>query len=207
RFQRLRRRSAYPHPRRHAGARTTFPRMPRRLVATIHDPRRDGGNRLSATPQAGPPVETWTLLGITIAVAVGSVLPLQALINARLGALTHGALYASFVSFLVGTCLLGSVLVATRTPLLPPQPLSSFPAWIWAGGVIGASMVLAAPVLVPRLGAGALFCLIVLGQVLGAMALDHFGVLGAQRPVDMARVAGALLVVVGAALVVRPWQA
>src|SRR5690606_40382392 len=91
-------------------------------------------------------------------------------------------------------------LVATRTPLLPPQPLSSFPAWIWAGGVIGASMVLAATVLVPRLGAGALFCLIVLGQVLGAMALDHFGVLGAQRPVDMARVAGALLVVVGAAL-------
>src|SRR5690606_3456412 len=78
---------------------------------------------------------------------------------------------------------------------------------IWAGGVIGASMVLAATVLVPRLGAGALFCLIVLGQVLGAMALDHFGVLGAQRPVDMARVAGALLVVVGAALVVRPWQA
>src|SRR5690606_7861877 len=159
-------------------------RMPRRLVAAIHDPRRDGGNRLSATPQAGPRVKTWTLLGITIAVAVGSVLPLQALINARLGALTHGALYASFVSFLVGTCLPGSVLGAPR----PARPL-------------------AATVLVPRLGAGALFCLIVLGQVLGAMALDHFGVLGAQRPVDMARVAGALLVVVGAALVVRPWQA
>jgi len=149
----------------------------------------------------------WLVGGVALATAVGMLLPLQALINARLGALTHGALYASFVSFLVGTCLLGSVLVATRTPLLPPQPLSSFPAWIWAGGVIGASMVLAATVLVPRLGAGALFCLIVLGQVLGAMALDHFGVLGAQRPVDMARVAGALLVVVGAALVVRPWQA
>ncbi|MGJ4804209.1 DMT family transporter [Luteimonas sp. SDU82] len=151
-------------------------------------------------------MKAWATLGIVVAIAVGALLPLQALINARLGALTHGALYASFVSFLVGTCLLGAMLVVTRTPLLPAQALASLPAWIWTGGVIGASLVLVATLLVPKLGAGALICLIVLGQLLGSLLLDYFGVLGAQRPADALRIGGALLVIVGAALVVRPWQ-
>ena len=149
---------------------------------------------------------TRTSLGIVAALGIGALLPLQALINARLGALTHGALYASFVSFLVGTCLLGLMLLATRTPPLPAQPLAALPPWIWLGGAIGAAFVLAATVLVPKIGAGALICLVVLGQVVASLLLDHFGVLGAQRPADWARVLGALLVIVGAALVVRPWQ-
>ena len=151
-------------------------------------------------------MKTWTTFGIAIVVAVGAMLPLQALINARLGALTQGAVYASFVSFLVGTCLLGVVLLFSRTPLLPAQPVASLPAWIWAGGAIGASLVLVATALVPKLGAAALFCLVVLGQVLGSLLLDHYGVLGPRRPADLARIGGVLLVIVGAALVVRPWQ-
>jgi bacterial/archaeal transporter family-2 protein len=151
-------------------------------------------------------MKTWGMFGIVFAVAIGALLPLQALINARLCAQTQGPLYASFVSFLVGTCLLGVLVLATRTPLLPAQPLAALPAWLWLGGAIGAAFVFAATLLVPSLGAGALICLVVLGQVIGSLAFDHYGVLGAQRPVDALRVLGALLVIVGAALVVRPWQ-
>lgn len=152
-------------------------------------------------------MKAWAIGGIAFAVVIGVLLPLQALINARLGAQTQGPLYAAFVSFLVGTCLLGMLLLATRTPLWPTQPLAALPAWIWLGGVIGAAFVYAATLLVPTLGAGAMICLVVLGQVLGSLALDHYGVLGAQRPIDGLRVLGGLLVIVGAALVVRPWQA
>lgn len=151
-------------------------------------------------------MKSWAALGIVAAVAIGALLPLQALINARLGAQTQGPLYASFVSFLVGTCLLGVLLLATRTPLLPAQPVASLPPWIWVGGIIGAVFVFAATLLVPRLGAASMICLVVLGQVLASLLLDHFGVLGAQRPADAMRMLGALLVIVGAALVVRPWQ-
>ena len=83
----------------------------------------------------------WASLGIVIAVAIGALLPLQALINARLGAQTQGPLYASFVSFLVGICVLGVLLLATRTPLAPGAPVASLPGWIWMGGVIGAHHV------------------------------------------------------------------
>lgn len=151
-------------------------------------------------------MKAWATLGIFVAVAVGALLPLQALINARLGALTNGAVYASFVSFLVGTCLLGLILLASRTPLFPATPLAALPGWIWLGGAIGACLVLVATLLVPKIGAGALICLIVLGQLLGSLLLDHFGVLGAQRPADALRIVGAVLVIIGAALVVRPWQ-
>jgi transporter family-2 protein len=152
-------------------------------------------------------LKTWTLLGVIMALCIGALLPLQALINARLGAQTQGPLYASFVSFLIGTCLLGLMLLVTRTPLLPAQSPASLPAWIWLGGAIGAVFELAATLLVPRLGAGGMICLVVLGQVLSSLWLDHAGVLGPQRPADLLRLLGAVLVIVGAVLVVRPWQA
>ena len=146
-------------------------------------------------------MKTWTSLGIVVAVVIGTLLPLQALINARLGAQTQGPLYASFVSFLVGTCLLGALLLVTRTPLSPGPSLAALPPWIWLGGAIGALFVFAATLLVPRLVAASMICLVVLGQVVASLLLDHFGVLGAQRPADPVRIFGALLVIGGAALV------
>ncbi|MEZ0470312.1 DMT family transporter [Luteimonas salinilitoris] len=142
--------------------------------------------------------------GILLAAAVGVLLPLQALINARLGHATEGALFASFVSFLVGTLALGAALLVTRTSLPNAQTVASQPSWIWLGGLIGAMYVLSATVLVPRLGAAALICLIVFGQVAGSLLFDHFGVLNATRPVDIWRLLGAALVAAGAVLVVRP---
>jgi transporter family-2 protein len=152
-------------------------------------------------------MKSWMMAGIAAAVLIGALLPLQALINARLGSLTNGALYAAFVSFLVGTTLLGAMLVATRTPLLPAGGVSGLPLWIWTGGAIGALFVFSATLLVPRLGAASMICLVVLGQVLASLLLDHYGVLAPKRPADLMRLFGAVLVVVGVALVVRPWQA
>lgn len=151
----------------------------------------------------------WLLSSIALAALVGMVLPLQALLNARLGAMTQGALFASFVSFAVGTAALALVLVllATRTPWPAVRDLAALPPWLWLGGVIGAVFVFCGTLLVPRLGAAGLICLIVFGQVVGSLLVDHFGVLSQPRPADLTRVGGAVLVCIGALLVLRPWQA
>lgn len=146
----------------------------------------------------------WTFGGVLLAIAVGGMLPLQALINARLGQVTSGALFASFSSFLIGTLVLGAAMLATRTALPNAQSAATQPAWLWVGGAIGAFYVLSATVLVPRLGAAGLICLVVLGQMVGSLLLDHYGVLNAARSVDGTRILGATLVVAGAILVVRP---
>lgn len=149
----------------------------------------------------------WLVGGIAVAAGVGVLLPLQALINARLGQATGGALFASFVSFAVGTVLLALALLVTRTPLPGARTMVAQPAWIWVGGLIGAVYVLSATVLVPRLGAAGLICLVVSGQLIGSLLFDHYGVLGPERPADAWRVLGAVLVALGAVLVLRPDQA
>lgn len=148
----------------------------------------------------------WMLLGVLFATAIGALLPLQALVNARLGAATQGAVFASFASFLVGTLALGLVLAMTRTPFPDASQAAGVPAWGWAGGIIGAIYVLSATLLVPRIGAAALICLTVFGQIVGSLLLDHYGVLNVARPLDASRLLGALLVGVGVLMVVRPWQ-
>jgi|SRR5690554_6951046 len=148
----------------------------------------------------------WLIGGIAAAAAVGVLLPLQALVNARLAQETTGALFASFVSFAVGTAMLALALVVTRTALPDLRALAVQPWWVWSGGLIGALYVLCATLLVPRLGAAGLICLVVAGQLTGSLLADHFGVLGQVRPADAWRVLGAVLVAVGAVLVLRPAQ-
>ena len=67
--------------------------------------------------------------------------------------------------------------------------------------------IASATLLVPRLGAASLICLVVAGQLVGSVVLDHYGVLHARQPVESLRIVGLLLVVAGAVLVVKPWQA
>ena len=144
-------------------------------------------------------------LAMLAIVAIGTLLPLQGLVNARLAGALHGPVMAAFVSFLVGSAVLGTWLLFARTPW-GAAPDARFPAWIWIGGVLGAIYVAVFTLLIPRVGAAAAICLAVLGQVVASMLLDHFGVLQAQRPADWTRVAGAVLVLLGVLLVAAPWK-
>ena len=143
---------------------------------------------------------------LLVAVLIGAILPLQGLVNARLGTHIGGPVVAAFVSFLVGTVMLGLYLLATRTPIALQGSLK-LPAWIWAGGVFGAIYVACFTLLIPRIGAAGMICLAVLGQVTASLLLDRFGVLQAAKPVDGLRILGALLVLAGVVLVVAPWRA
>lgn len=144
-------------------------------------------------------------VALLVAVLIGAMLPLQGLVNARLGIQTGGPVAAAFISFLVGTALLGLYLLATRTPIsLHGAP--KWPAWIWLGGALGAIYVACFTLLIPRIGAAGMVCLAVLGQVTASLLLDQFGVLQAPKPVDALRILGALLVLAGVVLVVAPWR-
>ena len=153
-----------------------------------------------------PSVAVMKYLVFLLVVSIGAVLPLQALINARLGQVTAGAVFAATVSFLVGTASLALLLVAMRPAWPSVDQLTRLPAWAWTGGLIGAAYVAIATLTVPRLGASALISLTVLGQLAGAVLLDHFGVLHAPQPATPMRIAGILLILGGVLLVVQPWK-
>lgn len=76
--------------------------------------------------------------------------------------------------------------------------LGALPRWAWSGGLCGAIVLSATTAVVPRLGAGSMIALVMIGQVLGSVALDNFGLLGLEAQPSVKR--GAVLLIVGAAL-------
>jgi transporter family-2 protein len=70
--------------------------------------------------------------------------------------------------------------------------------------VLGAVYVASVTLLGPRLGGLTLVALVVAGQMAAGLLVDRFGVLGyPQVPVTPLRLLGAVLLVVGALLVLR----
>ena len=144
-----------------------------------------------------------TLLSMIAIIIAGGATALQAPTNARLATAVASPVNAAFVSFAVGTAALGIMALALQTrPDI--QATKALPAWAWAGGLYGVVFVVAAAWAVPRLGVAMTVTLMVAGQLLLSLTLDHFGALGVPRqPLNLGRVAGVALVIAGVVLVRR----
>jgi bacterial/archaeal transporter family-2 protein len=104
---------------------------------------------------------------------------------------------------MVGTVVLGAMVAGTSGRLLAPE-LKGVPWYAWIGGIYGAFFVAIAAFAAPRVGVGVLLTAAIAGQLLAAVALDHYGFFGLERqPVNLARAAGIGLVLIGAVLVRR----
>jgi bacterial/archaeal transporter family-2 protein len=143
------------------------------------------------------------LLSVVLALIGGALLAIQAPTNAILGKASGSPIVAAFISFVIGTLALGATVGATSGRLFDPS-LKQVPWYAWLGGFYGAFFVAVAAFGAPRVGVGVLLTAAIAGQLAAALVLDHFGLLGlARHPVTLARAAGLVLVLVGAALVRR----
>jgi bacterial/archaeal transporter family-2 protein len=156
------------------------------------------GNEHNAAKSAG--TVAWPYL--LFAFAAGAVLPFQAGVNAQLATWLHSPVRAAFVSFLVGTLLLLVAAALVFKPLPSWGRLGEAPWWVWIGGALGAFYVAGSIVAAPKLGAATLIALVVAGQGLASLVVDHFGWVGfAPKHVSPGRLAGMALVGAGVALV------
>jgi transporter family-2 protein len=145
------------------------------------------------------PALLWFVL---LAVVAGFCLPTQAGINARLALSCHSSILAATISFAVGTLALIAYALLLRIPWGPLTTAALWPWWYWSGGVIGAFFVAATVVLAPKLGAAPMVSLVVAGQMMASLVLDHFGWLGYDlHPMNLWRLAGVLLLVAGVVLI------
>jgi transporter family-2 protein len=139
---------------------------------------------------------------VLIMLAVSAVFALQAPVNARL-AVTTGRVPAALVSFLVGIVGLAvAVLVSGGAGGF--ADIGEAEAWQFTGGIIGAAFVLTALAAVPVVGAGGVAAATITGQMVGSIVLDDRGWLGLDvEPVSALRIAGAVLLLAGTALILR----
>ncbi|WP_439628373.1 DMT family transporter [Shinella sp.] len=141
----------------------------------------------------------WALLGI----AAGACIAIQAPINALLGRGLGMPVAAACVSFFSGALILAIVVLATSS-FEGRAPDWRGPAfWLYvAGGALGTVYVTTAIFLTPRIGAAAVMAFAVSGQLLAGILLDRIGFLGmAVRELSVGRIAGAMLLVVGALMI------
>ena len=137
-------------------------------------------------------------LALLLALVAGALVAVQFGVNAALrGFLDSNPLFATFVSYAVGTLASLCCLLVSRPALPAWNRVSTVPWWAWTGGTVGVSYVTASVLLAPKLGATRLIVLVVAGQLLASVLLDHFGLLGyAVRPLNAWRMLGCVLLVV-----------
>ena len=131
-----------------------------------------------------------------LAIAAGAAATLQAATNAGL-ARSVGlgpALVVKTVVVLIGAIGLWAALGA-RTTFFPPGA-----SWaLYLGGLFGFVIIASLAFVFPKIGAAYAVALMIGGQCVAALLVDHFGLLGMPRdPLTIQRVIGVGLVAIGA---------
>ena len=143
-------------------------------------------------------------LATLFALLAGALIALQFGVNAVLRGFlgTANPLYATLISYAVGTLASGVCLLAVRPAWPAWNRVAAVPWWAWTGGAIGVGYVTASVLLAPKLGATRLIVLVVAGQLLASVVFDHFGLLGyAVRPFNPWRAAGCGLMLAAVVLI------
>lgn len=140
----------------------------------------------------------YVLLGIL----AGAGLPVQLGMNNQIRIMTGSPMTAAFISFLTGTVALALYVLLLRQPLPTTLQISNAPWWIWLGGVVGVFYIVVAIVVAPRIGPAVLFSLVVAGQLINSVVIDHFGLFGYDvHHVSPLRVLGVAMLVGGVVLI------
>lgn len=142
------------------------------------------------------------MIYLVMAVIAGATVPLQAGINSRLNFYSGSPVTASIISFLTGSITLIIFAVFTRTPLPSAGAFTGAPWWIWTGGILGAFYVASCVILANKLGAVSMLALIMAGQMITSVVLDHYGLAGYHvQPLNLYKIFGILLVIAGVFLI------
>lgn len=144
------------------------------------------------------------VLPTALALAAGVSVVVQQVLNANLRGALNSAVWSGFMSYFIGVLCMVALAIALREPIPSAAVAARIPWWAWSGGLFGAIFIGLAIILVPQLGAATFLALLVTGQMLASVALDHFGLFGlVQRSVDLPRLIGVLLLIAGVVLIRR----
>jgi len=149
------------------------------------------------------PAVTWLSLAIATGLISGFLFGTQPSVNGYLARQLGHPLQASIVSFLTGSAILIGMGIAVGVfPFRLHASMTQWPWWCWGGGAIGVLLVTSSLIFVPRIGSLPWHATIITGQLLAALILDHYGLLGnPQEPMSKTRLVGALLLAAGVVLI------
>jgi len=138
-----------------------------------------------------------------LAIFLGAVLTTQVATNTQLGKALGNPYIPATVNMATGLIVTVALTWGLTSEWPSREMMRAAPWYLWlAGGVLGVTYLTGNILLAPKLGAGALVALVVAGQLIFSVLLDHFGWLGfAQHSAGIARLAGCSLMIAGVVLI------
>jgi bacterial/archaeal transporter family-2 protein len=141
---------------------------------------------------------------IVLTILIGTLLPVQASLNAELTRFLKHPLMGAFWSFLSGTLVLAVIILIQGLPKLEWRKFFDLPWYYYLGGAMGTLFVGSSIYLIPRLGATTMMAAFVTGQLIMSVIMDHYGILGlSPYPATTQRIIGVVLLFSGLLLVIK----
>lgn len=142
------------------------------------------------------------LLSVLLIFLAGMSVPLAVTLNVMLGRGVKNPLFATMIVPALCALVIALLLVALRNPLPAWDDLKDVPWYFWTGGALFAFYLLTLMFHSPKTGFGLATSLVVAGQLVMGLIIDHFGLFGLpQISVSPGRIAGVGAVMAGVALI------
>lgn len=140
------------------------------------------------------------VVALLVALVSGVAMAIQGSINTRLGRVV-GQWEAVFVVHVIGLVSVSFLLFALKMGQGDLGRIMKGPWYTPLGGIIGVLIVWGVMASIPKLGAAVATTSIIVGQVLTALVIDHFGLFGLRAmPFTWLKGLGLLLLAAGAKL-------
>jgi len=140
------------------------------------------------------PASFLPIAGMMFLAGIG--IPVMATLNAGLGLKLGSPVAATFVLCVLAVVLAGLAMLATGVPNATSFTLSR--PQLYAGALFFLFYALSITWAAPRIGVGNAVFFVLLGQLVAAAAIDHFGWMGAMRAaLTSRRLAGLLVMAAG----------
>jgi len=143
-----------------------------------------------------------TAMFMLFAAMAAFVIPVQAIVNGRLGIEIENRILAALISFAGGTAVLALLLVIAPGGIPSVERFKQLPWFLFTGGLLGAIFVTVVLSLVPQIGTAKVLAAAIVGQLVMAVIIDHFGAMNVPKdPVNWYKIAGCVLLVGGTILI------
>lgn len=143
------------------------------------------------------------MLPLVLALISGVLMAVQGSLNAGLSK-AIGLLEATFVVQFTGTILVMILLFLFNMGKGSLSAWQDAPWYSWLGGVIGVAIIYLVAASIPSVGVANATTAIIVGQVLTAIIIDHFGGFGLDRiSCSTQQIFGLVLLAVGAKLLLK----
>ena len=134
--------------------------------------------------------------------AAGIGIPILAALNAGLGSRIGSPVAAAAILFTVAMSVTLVVLAIKGLPTL--AAIVTAPKHLFLAGVLVAFYILSITFIAPKFGVGNAVFFVLLGQLVSAALIDHFGLFGARiSPLSLPRASGIALMAAGVFLTQR----